>query len=226
MRALMIEEKFDPDFDYPGFADRLAETMFPEKVTAFAARSGVPQGTLSKYLKAGGTAGPRLDLVAKIADALGCSIDWLVWGRGDGPEAAAGFVKIPRYDATLAAGAGSWNEGRRQLDFIPFTNDFLAKRLNRTSAKGLTVLEARGDSMEPTIADGGLLLVDEDDRRVVDGIFAFLLDGDARVKRIRKLTDGLMLISDNTAYPPETVLGDELGKLQIIGRVRWVGQTL
>lgn len=223
---MMTDAGFDPDFDYEGFGRRLAEAMAPEKVTAFSERIGVPQPTVSKYLRAGGSAGPRLDIVAKMAEGIGCSVDWLVWGRGEGPNEQHGFVRVPRYDSTLAAGGGSWNEGRRRLDDIPFTADFLRKRLDRTSTKGLSMLTARGDSMEPTIASGALLLVDEDDRRVIDGVFAFLLDGDARVKRLRKMMDGVMLISDNPSYPPETVLGEDQAKLQIIGRVRWVGQML
>ncbi len=222
----MNDAIFDPDFDYDGFARRLAEAMAPEKVTAFAHRVGVPQGTVSKYLKAGGSAGPRLDIVARMAEGLDCSLDWLVTGRGDGPDASSGFVKVPRYDATLAAGAGKWNEGRRRLDDMPFTSAFLRKRLNRSSAAGLAVLEARGDSMEPGIKDGALLLIDESDQRIFDGIFAFVLAGDARVKRFRRLASGLQLISDNPAYPSETVEGDDLGNLQIIGRVLWVGQLL
>lgn len=213
-------------FDLDAFASRLRDLMSPEKPTAFADRAGVKQPTLFKYLKPPANFSPSLDIVAQLAMAGGCTLDWLVWGRGDDPQADPEFVQIPRYAATLAAGAGSWNEGRRRLDFIPFTRTFMQKRLGRVSAKGLSVLEGKGDSMFPTIADGGLLLVDEEDRRIVDGIFGFVLDGDARVKRIRKLLDGLLLISDNQAYPPETVQGDDLNRIQIIGRVLWVAQTL
>jgi transcriptional regulator with XRE-family HTH domain len=222
----MNDTPIDLDFDFEGFSRRLAEAMAPEKVTAFAARVGVPQGTVSKYLRAGGSAGPRIDIVAKLADGLGCSIDWLVSGRGDGPDTESLFVKIPRYDATLAAGAGSWNEGRRKLDDIPFTREFLLKKLNRSSTAGLAVLESRGDSMVPTIMDGALMLVDEMDTRVTDGVFAFVLDEDARVKRLRKLTDGLSLISDNPAYPPETLIGDEQSRVQVIGKILLVSQLL
>jgi len=222
----MNDLEFDPNFDYRGFGARLREAMEPEKPTAFAARADVPQNTVSKYVRGDGKAGPRLDIVAKMADALGCSIDWLVWGRGDGPDSDGTFVRIPRYSATLAAGAGSWNDGRRRLDDVPFTGAFLRKRLSRTSATGLAVLEARGDSMEPGIKDGALLLVDESDQRLFDGISAFVLAGDARVKRFRRLATGIQLISDNPAYPSEMINSDDMASLQIIGRVLWVGQLL
>lgn len=221
----MHDENFDLDFDAQGFASRLAEAMAPERVTAFAERLGVPQPTISKYLKARSGA-PRLDIAARIAEGANTSLDWLVWGRGEGPADRGGVVKVPRFDATLAAGAGAWNEGKRRLDDIPFTSAFFRKRFGRQDGTGFAVLEARGDSMEPTIADGDLLLIDETDTRLIDGVFAFLLDDEARVKRFRRLMDGVAIQSDNPVYPVEEISGAGFKKLKIIGRVRWVGKVL
>lgn len=212
------------DFDYEGFAKRLSEAIFPEKPSTFASRVGVAHPTLLKYLKAGGTS-PRLDIASALARAAGVTIDWLVWGEGDAP-AQEDFVKVPRYDVTLAAGHGRWLDGRHRLDDIPFTSAFLRKHLNRTGTAGLSVLESHGDSMFPTIADGALVLVDELDQRITDGIFAFVHDGDARLKRFRRSFTGITIISDNDAYPPETLDTAQFDQLQIIGRVRWVSQTL
>lgn len=221
----MNDHVFDPDFDFEGFAKRLAEAIWPEKPTAFAARAGVSSGLMSKYLRGGGASGPRLDIVAKIAQAAGASLDWLVWGRGEGSPAGEVF-RVARYDATLAAGAGSWNEGKRRLDDIPFTPGFFQKKLGRTSGAGFAVLEARGDSMEPGISDGDLLLIDEADTRIIDGVFAFVLDDEARVKRFRRRIDGVSILSDNAAYGAEDLTTDQLDRVKIIGRVRWVGKVL
>ncbi len=225
MRNVMHEENFDPNFDAVGFAARLAEAMAPERVTAFAARTGVPQPTISKYLKAN-SGSPRLDIAARLAEGVHASLDWLVWGRGEGPDAEKAVVKVPRYDAHLAAGAGAWNEGKRRLDDIPFTSTFFRKRFGRPDGAGFAVLEARGDSMEPSIGDGDLLLLDETDTRLIDGVFAFVLDDEARVKRFRRLTDGLAIVSDNVNYPVEEIRGPRIKELKIIGRVRWVGKVL
>lgn len=221
----MIDHVHDPEFDFEGFARRLSEAIWPEKPTAFAQRAGVSSGLISKYLRAGGSSGHRLDIVAKIADAAGVSLDWLVWGRGDG-EPVGEVVRVPRFDATLAAGAGSWNEGKRRLDDIPFTPAFFQKRLGRTSGAGFAVLEASGDSMEPSISNGDLLLVDEGDVRLSDGVFAFVLDEEARVKRFRKRIDGVTIISDNPIYPPEELASEALDRIKLIGRIRWVGKVL
>ena len=221
----MNEPGFDADFDYEGFARRLAEAIAPEKVTAFAARAGVPQPTVSKYLRAGGGFGPRLDVVARLAAAAHTSIDWLVYARGDGVHVDQETVKIPRFDATLSAGAGSWNEGRRRLDDIPFTRAFIQKRLGRTSTAGLSMLEAAGDSMEPYISDGDMLMIDESDQRLSDGVFAFVLDDQARLKRFRRTFDGVTIISDNPAYPEEHLANEQLNRLKLIGRLLWFGRV-
>ncbi len=220
----MTETDTDPDFDFEGFAARLREAMAPEKATAFASRLGLPHTTVSKYLRGAGGQGPRLDIVSRMADGLNASLDWLVWGKGEGTS--GDVIRVARYDATLAAGAGSWNEGKRRLDDIPFTPGFFQKRLNRSSGAGFAVLTATGDSMAPKIADGDLLLIDETDTRIIDGVFAFVLDGEARVKRFRKRIDGLTIISDNPAYGSEDLPADQLGRLNIIGRVRWVGSVM
>lgn len=221
----MIEHVHDPEFDFEGFARRLAEAIWPEKPSAFAQRAGVSSGLISKYLRGAGASGHRLDIVAKIADAAGVSLDWLVWGRGEG-KVAGEVVRVPRFDATVAAGAGSWNEGKRRLDDIPFTPAFFQKRLGRQSGAGFAVLEACGDSMEPGISNGDLLLIDERDARLSDGVFAFVLDEEARVKRFRRRVDGVTIVSDNPAYPPEEVATESLDRITVIGRVRWVGKVL
>lgn len=217
-------DHFVADFDYDGFAQRAKEAMFPEKVTAFAQRTGLPHGTVSKYLNAGGSAGPRLDIVAKMAEGLGVTLDWLVFGRGDGPSDETTF-RIPRFDVQLAAGAGSWNEGRRHLEDIPVTRSFL-EQLGRTNTANLSIVQGRGDSMVPTIADRGLMVVDEAVTKPFDDVFAFVLAGEARVKRFRRMADGLMLISDNAAYPPETLRGEGMNQLQIVGQVLGVLQGI
>lgn len=217
-------DQFAADFDYSGFAQRAKEAMFPEKITTFSQRTGLPHGTVSKYLSAGGSFGPRLDIVAKMAEGLGVTLDWLVFGRGDGP-ADQTAIRIPRFDAQLAAGTGSWNEGRIRVEDFTLTRSQL-ELLGRTTAANLSVLQARGDSMFPTIADRAFIVIDEAVTQPFDDVFAFVLAGEARVKRFRRLVDGLVLISDNEGYPPETVQGGALERLQVIGQVLGVLQPV
>lgn len=220
----MRDSEVDPNFDVQGFAQRARDALFPEKITSFAARVGLPQATVSKIMGGGSLAGPRIDIVAKLAEGLGVSLDWLVFGRGDGPRDDR-YVRIPHFGARLAAGAGSWNEGRTLVETVPLTRTIL-QEMGAFNVGHLTILQAQGDSMEPTIANRGFVVIDEGVTDPFDDVFAFVLAGEARVKRLQRQADGLLLISDNPDYPPESLQGADMGRLQIIGRVLGVLQAI
>jgi phage repressor protein C with HTH and peptisase S24 domain len=137
------------------------------------------------------------------------------------------FAQIPRYKAELSAGAGRFNpDSTMPEDFIPFTWEFLERRLQRTNIDGLVMLGVAGDSMSPTINDDDLVMVDRTKTRLDAGVFAFVLDGVARVKRINVTMRGIDILSDNSTYGPEHYTRKELSEMQVIGRVRWVGRAL
>lgn len=75
--------------------------------------------------------------------------------------------------------------------------------------------------MVPTIPDGAALVVDRSQSEIVNGcIMVISVGDDLLVKRIRRRLDGLIdLISDNTAYSPETLGPDALRQLRVVGRV-------
>lgn len=132
------------------------------------------------------------------------------------------------HDAILAAGMGALNDDETIIDYVAFKKDWLRRvGLMPNSAR---VVKARGDSMEPTIRDGDMLLVDcskttpplqprepGDKRPAV--IYALLDEHGARVKRMERLNeDTVLLLSDNPAHPPET---RSIRLLSIIGEVVW-----
>ena len=138
-----------------------------------------------------------------------------------------GYAEIPRYDANLAAGAGSWNvDEQTPVDLILFTWEFMEKYIRRTQTDGLLMLTVSGDSMSPTIADNDLVMVDTNEVNLDAGVFAFVLDGVARVKRFNVTMRGIDILSDNPTYCPEHYTREELSEIQVIGRVRWVGRAL
>ncbi|TNE34430.1 MAG: hypothetical protein EP348_10915 [Alphaproteobacteria bacterium] len=163
---------------------------------------------------------------------LGISIDWLLTGRGSLQEGNSGTDRaqlsfIPQINARLAAGDGSINERLQIRDYVPFASSYLLSRLGRHSIDGLIVLEVSGDSMEPTIGDGSLVLVDQTDTDVSGSIMAFVFEDFTYIKRLQKFIGGIDVVSDNKAlYPPHQIPNAELDQLHIIGRVRWIGRTL
>ena len=86
-----------------------------------------------------------------------------------------------------------------------------------------------GDSMEPTIRSGDLLLVDRSKSRMNgDGIYLINLDDGLMVKRVEWLLGGSVVIrGDNTTVSREQILpSTDLEKLHILGRVVWVGSKI
>lgn len=88
--------------------------------------------------------------------------------------------------------------------------------------------EASGESMRETIHDGDLLLVDVSPAatQIVEGkIYVFSIGNEAFVKRLRRLGDKTIMISDNREMFPEEVVPDHL-PMRVYGRVKWTGRTL
>ena len=64
-------------------------------------------------------------------------------------------------------------------------------------------LKIKGDSMEPRIVDGDVVIVkQQEDAENGDTVIALVNGDDAVCKRLRKYRDGLELISNNPAYAP------------------------
>jgi len=215
--------------DSPSFREQVGSRL-RELEKRFANRSvaaeaaGVVKSTLQNWIE--GRADPSFEGMARLARAAGVSVEWLATGVE--ASGAGELPAIPRYDLSLSAGAGTFIDRAPLLDYIPFTEAFLRRKLGRTSTDGLVMLDARGDSMEPTIGDGDLVMVDMREQDLQGGLMAFVFDDTAFIKRLRpQIGGGVEIVSDNAElYPPQWIDRERLGQLQLIGRVRWVGRVL
>lgn len=187
-----------------------------------AKRVHISTSTMSRILQG---QDPGLDVAVRLAEETQVDLMWLATGRGVPNAAAGGYVAVPIYDVRLAAGTATFAEAATQIGEMPFDRGLL-RDLGRTSADGLGVFIAEGDSMWPTIADGGRVLTDLKDTRLREGVFAFRTGDDLRIKRLRRLVDGIEIRSDNERYSPETVHGDAADELKIIGNVLWTGTAI
>lgn len=147
--------------------------------------------------------------------------------KEDGRRAALeDFALIKVYDVRASAGSGAAIDQERVVTDIAFRRDWLAQEGLGTS--GLAAVTADGDSMEPTIKDCSLLLLDTQQRELAGNrIYILRMDGHLYAKRLQRLTDGSIRVSsDNPAYADEVVGKEDTGNLDIIGRVVWVGRRL
>lgn len=205
-----------------GFAERLLAAIGETSQAVVAKRAGISVGAVNKYLNG---SEPGAFKAARLAAVLGVDLRWLLTGEGKANAAAGGFVSVPIYDVRLAAGVASFADAADQIGHMPFDLGLL-RDIGRTNTDGLGVFIAEGDSMEPRIADGARVLVDLKDTRLRESIFAFRTGDELRIKRLRRLVDGIEIRSDNERYSPEVVHGDAADELTIIGNVLWTGAAL
>lgn len=97
----------------------------------------------------------------------------------------------------------------------------IIKDIWKAEAKNIKIFRASGDSMEPVIEDGNILLVDTSRNDFNNGgIFVLTINNDWFVKRLRlRVTGELDIISDNEKYPTETLSPDSNIEICVHGRV-------
>lgn len=204
------------------FVDRLRQAMGSTSQAVVAKRADVSTSAMTRYMQG---SIPGVDVAARLARVCGVSLEWLATGDGVPNGARAGFAEVPILDVRLAAGGGELTETAQQIGTMPFDYGLL-RSLGRSSAEGLVVLEADGDSMEPLIADGARVLADTRDIRLREGVFGFRMGDELRVKRLRKRGEGVEVISENSHYEPELLVGEALNDFAILGRVLWSASPL
>lgn len=131
---------------------------------------------------------------------------------------------VPKVRARLSAGGGSFEVQAMPVGGQPFAHAWLARK---GTPSAMVLMDVVGDSMEPEIRDGDTVLVDRATEDLRFGqVYAVGLEDAVLVKRIMRTPDGLALVSDNPAYSPIRVRGDELEQFRVIGRVVWLCREL
>lgn len=139
------------------------------------------------------------------------------------------FVTVPRYDAFASAGGGVFNPDTEEpVDRLAFSDKWLAQ--SGIHAADCLLINARGQSMEPSIWHGDLIMIDQRKTQPQSRkVYAYNdPDNGTRVKRL-ELSDNLIAVhSDNPdkqAFPSEYHTGEAANAIRqgIIGEVVWSG---
>ncbi len=134
------------------------------------------------------------------------------------------FAAIPKLAVEASAGTGAINHDAPEVvGKLAFRRDWLRKIGVRPDRAML--ITVTGDSMRPNLKPGDLVLVDLDRRNWDNNrVYAFNdPDEGLRIKRALRDKRGLVLVSDNPAWPPQTFLGREADRLIPLGQVVWSG---
>lgn len=140
-------------------------------------------------------------------------------GASDGD----GAITLKRINLGFAMGDGSNLDDYVEEGTVEFDPNLL-RAISQSPAHRLLVADGVGDSMQPTLLDSDLLVIDTLQTRLnmTDRIWAIALYGAGAVKRLRPAAGGkLEIISDNTLHEKQIVDAQDV---RIIGRVVWSGR--
>jgi phage repressor protein C with HTH and peptisase S24 domain/DNA-binding XRE family transcriptional regulator len=131
---------------------------------------------------------------------------------------------VPRITVELHAGNGRVMDKEDAAPPLPFQAGWLRKK--KAKRENLRVVDVRGDSMEPYLRDGDIVLVDLSKRELIDGhVYALRYGDDLRVKYLfRRFDGGLTIRSENRSqYPDENITPDEMRFIEVLGEIIWRG---
>lgn len=133
---------------------------------------------------------------------------------------------IPELEIGYSMGPGATVfEQYEQKGIVPFQRAWL-RSMMRGSIQELFVARGEGDSMQPTILDGDIVLIDTAQRSIQqqDRIWAVAYGDLGMIKRVRRLPGGnYVLLSDNATVPPIECADEEM---HVVGRVIWIGRRI
>lgn len=222
------------------FSDRiqwLVEQYSNNNHSDFARKIGVSPPSVKRWIEQGQE--PSRNVLTDISDKLNVDLVWLMTGKGS-PEGADGYISqpaandedykdIPIYDLAASAGTGRLVADEHITNYLKFPNWWFTQR--NLKHADIAALYTKGDSMEPTIPDNALLLIDQSKTYLSDGkVYVVRVDDELYVKRIKRiLGGGLELISDNVHYATKALDKELLHTenfFQVIGQVVHIGIDL
>lgn len=212
------------------FSDNLGMEidLFWERVQKLCKKNGITQRELSERMGYGArnleikiqrNSLPNVEELKKLSDIFNVSFDFLI----DGLETAEKTVAlkddnkffVPVLNQKLSAGYGQYLQEEPKI--IGYME---VPRYLKQYGEKLGLLYVDGDSMEPTLRRGDLVLCDSCGYSG-EGLYAIMRDGDGYVKRVYKDSGKFIIKSDNPLYPTKEEPQDSQC-LGIVGRVHYV----
>ena len=212
-------------------AERLREARKAADMTqkALGEAVGISQAAIQK-IETGRAA--QTTKLLDIAKALRVRPEWLSSGTGamraDGEDDKKpshinhDVFRVDILDLAVSAGPGIVNQEFVEiLHSVEYAPAEARHMFDGRKAENIRIINVRGDSMSGTIEPGDLLFVDISVKSFDgDGIYAFLYDDTAHVKRLQKMKDKLLVISDNKSYAAwDPIEKDEMNRVFVFGKV-------
>ena len=179
---------------------------------------GVGKSTVRKW-ENGMIANMKRDKIAKIAKVFGVSPSYLLgWDNNVGPITNGTKQKRPGISINVLGrvAAGVPIEAIEDVIDTEEISDEMA------SGGYFFGLQIHGDSMEPKMSEGDVVIVRQQNDAESGEIVIAMVNGDeATCKRLRKYYGGIMLLSNNPKYEPMIFTSEDIVNkpVRIIGKV-------
>lgn len=174
--------------------------------------------------------------ILTLARRYSLSADWLEYGT-EAPKAMSivqralssvsaspEVILVPKVQAKVCAGAGSYEIEAVPVSEHPFPYQWLSRMGTPNS---MVFMDVIGDSMEPSIRDGDMVLVDQSGKSLSPhSIFAVGVEDSIFIKRVEPRDGAVILHSDNRTYSDIELYEDELASFHVIGKVVWLCRDL
>ncbi len=126
-------------------------------------------------------------------------------------------IEITELDLSLGMGGMAILDYEIEERKMHFSRAWIAN-FTKAPASKLYFVRGMGDSMNPTIQDGDICLIDTSQTMptMSDKIWAITFYGGGQIKRLRHIKDGYKIMSDNPNISDEIAMD---GEMTVIGRV-------
>lgn len=171
---------------------------------------GVKYTTFTDWVK--GNSYPRIDKIELMANYFGISKADLVEKRNSTSTKSGVTINVL---GRVAAGI--------PIDCVEEIIDTEEITQDMASTGEFFGLQIHGDSMEPRMKDGDVVIVRQQDDAETDNIVIAVVNGnEATCKRLKKYAEGIALISTNPSYEPMYFSNKEIAEkpVRIIGVVK------
>lgn len=186
---------------------------------ALQKRLGVPTSSFDNYWK-----GKRIwptEVLGDLAEKLDTTVDAILLGPNSGSP--LDLVTVAEIDLAYGMG-GTYSDIPIEREVLHFPRTWL-ESITTTPPSQLTFARGRGDSMQPTLQDGDIVLIDHSIRtiREQDAIWALTIGDIAMIKRVRVKGERVSILSDNDRVSPDEVHHEEIN---VVGRVVFIGRRI
>lgn len=174
-----------------------------------AEKLGIHCTTYTKYET--GVSEPSFDMLRKLTEIFDVPTDYLL---GKPPLSKSGSGQLIPVLGDVAAGI--------PIEAVQDIVDYEEIDQAMAATGDHFGLRLKGDSMEPRMREGDVVIVRKQDTAETGDVAVVLVNGDsATVKRIKKGPSGITLIPNNPAYDPMFYTNEEIETLpvRILGKV-------